>query len=123
MAREFNLQKDGYQIVKNIKRSKWFPFDTGNLKHNGVKGKMKNSRNFWIKYDSQRVKYIPFLENGTLPHDIPRAFGRPLPFGIGGRFEGKFHPGSFKHADFISENSIQEVLRFYVRNYNATMNK
>lgn len=56
----------------------------------------------------------PLLEGGTLPHDIPRAFGRDdmwspfkfrgdftlYPFGIGGRFGDKFHPGSFKHEGF-----------------------
>src|SRR5689334_7592171 len=32
---------------------------------------------------------------GTVPHDIPGAWGRPLPFGIGGRFgDNKFHPGN-----------------------------
>lgn len=31
---------------------------------------------------------------GTKPHDIPGAFGIPPPFGIGGQFDGKFHPGT-----------------------------
>ena len=33
------------------------------------------------------------LETGTKPHDIPNAFGFGEKFGIGGRFDGKFHPG------------------------------
>lgn len=35
-----------------------------------------------------------WVENPTRPHDIPGAFGYKLPFGIGGRFNGKFHPGT-----------------------------
>lgn len=36
----------------------------------------------------------PHVEWDTRPHDIPQAFGRPYPFGVGGRFDGKFHPGT-----------------------------
>ncbi len=36
----------------------------------------------------------PHVEWTTRPHDIPGAFGRPYPFGVGGRFEGRFHPGT-----------------------------
>lgn len=36
----------------------------------------------------------PYVEWNTRPHNIPGAFGRPYPFGIGGRFKGLFHPGT-----------------------------
>jgi hypothetical protein len=41
-----------------------------------------------------RTSYSLFLHNGTPPHDIPGAFGIPAPFGIGGSYAGKFHPGT-----------------------------
>jgi hypothetical protein len=40
-----------------------------------------------------RTSYSLFVHEGTGPHDIPGAFGIPAPFGIGGKFDGKFHPG------------------------------
>jgi hypothetical protein len=45
-------------------------------------------------FETDRVPVADFVLGGTKPHDIPGAFGYPLPFGIGGRFEGKFHPGT-----------------------------
>lgn len=45
----------------------------------------------------ERTSYALFVHEGTKPHDIPGAFGIPSPFGIGGRFDGKFHPGG--HAN------------------------
>jgi hypothetical protein len=52
---------------------------------------------------------------GVVAHDIPRAFGKPLPFGIGGRFEGKFHPGypydETLHKDFEDlETQARQVI-------------
>lgn len=41
-----------------------------------------------------RTSYSLYLHEGTAPHDIPGAWGHPAPFGIGGRFDGKFHPGT-----------------------------
>lgn len=41
-----------------------------------------------------RQSYALFVHEGTVPHDIPNAFGWGRNFGIGGRFDGKFHPGS-----------------------------
>lgn len=45
-------------------------------------------------FETDRSPVAKFVLGGTKPHDIPGAFGYPLPFGIGGRFEGKFHPGT-----------------------------
>lgn len=41
-----------------------------------------------------RTSYSLFVHEGTDPHDIPGAWGIPAPFGVGGRFDGKFHPGT-----------------------------
>lgn len=41
-----------------------------------------------------RQSYSLAVHEGTAPHDIPGAWGIPAPFGIGGRFDGKFHPGT-----------------------------
>jgi hypothetical protein len=45
-------------------------------------------------YETDRTPVAKWVLGGTKPHDIPGAFGYPSPFGIGGRFEGKFHPGT-----------------------------
>lgn len=43
---------------------------------------------------ASRTSYSLYVHDGTTPHDIPGAFGLPAPFGIGGQFDGKFHPGT-----------------------------
>jgi hypothetical protein len=40
-----------------------------------------------------RTAYAYYIHEGTKPHDIPNAFGWGPTFGIGGRFDGRFHPG------------------------------
>lgn len=51
-----------------------------------------------------RTSYALFVHEGTQPHDIPGAWGIPAPFGIGGRFDGKFHPGHPGPNRFLSDN-------------------
>ena len=95
--------------MRQIKASAWFPLKTGKLRDSAVYQtpviSMFGASVSTITFDSAVAPYIPYLQEGTSPHDIPHAFGRPLPFGIGGRFEGKFHPGSHKHDGFISNKS------------------
>jgi hypothetical protein len=50
-------------------------------------------------FDTDRSPLATWILGGTKPHDIPNAFGWGPTFGIGGRFEGKFHPGT-KPNDF-----------------------
>jgi hypothetical protein len=93
-----------------IKSAAWFPLKTGKLRDMAVyvapKPKLMGSSASAIFFDASIAPYLDFLEDGTGPHDIPRAFGYPLPFGIGGRFSGKFHPGSVKHKGFIANKSV-----------------
>lgn len=124
-----------FLALQTIRSSAWYPLKTGNLRDNATYQRpvpaligMSASS---IVFDESVAPYIPFLEYGTKPHDIPGAFGRPLPFGIGGRFtsshsvrdpygyldridvnehlfkikRGYFHPGSTKHVGFIADRS------------------
>ena len=50
-----------------------------------------------------RTSYSLFVHEGTVPHDIPNAFGWGPTAGIGGRFDGKWHPGT-KPNRFLSDN-------------------
>lgn len=92
-----------------IRASAWFPVKTGRLRDSGtyqapmpsVMGASASA----IVFDESVCPYIPYLEYGTSPHDIPGAFGYPLPFGIGGAFDGFFHPGSVKHKGFIEDKA------------------
>lgn len=114
---DFNLEQVGIEVTNLIKRQSWFPYKTGNLKFNATQGAMYDETTFRIHFDSSVAPYVEYLEEGTDPHDIPRAFGRPLPFGIGGRFDGKFHPGSKKHKGFISEKSVNAIINYIVTKY------
>lgn len=108
----FNLTELGNEVTDLIKRQPWFPYQSGHLKFDATKGAPLDNTTYRIHFDSSVAPYIPYLEEGTDPHDIPRAFGRPLPFGIGGRFDGKFHPGSRKHVGFIKDKSVGTIVQY-----------
>lgn len=114
---DFNLEQVGIEITERIKKQSWFPYKTGNLKFNATQGAMYDANTFRIHFDSSIAPYVEYLEEGTDPHDIPRAFGRNLPFGIGGRFNGKFHPGSKKHQGFIKDKCVNEIITFITQRY------
>lgn len=115
--RNFNLEELGNEVTDLIKRQPWFPYKSGHLKFDATKGHLLEPTIYCIKFDSSVAPYIPYLEEGTDPHDIPRAFGRPLPFGIGGRFDGKFHPGSKKHVGFIKDKSVNTIVQYIQSRY------
>lgn len=115
-----DIYREGEEVLKLIKEASWFPYKSGNLRNNATIG-MSNGYDYLITFDSTVAPYVGYLEEGTLPHDIPRAFGRPLPFGIGGRFNGKFHPGSFKHQGFISDKSVNAIVNYFVSKYNGVV--
>ena len=116
--KSFNLESLGNEVTDLIKRQPWFPYDKGTLKFHATKGALLDSTTYRIHFDSSVLvamtgsDYLSALEEGTDPHDIPHAFGRPLPFGIGGRFDGKFHPGSKKHVGFIKDKSVGAIVQY-----------
>lgn len=114
---DFNLEQVGIEVTALIKRASWFPYKTGNLKFNATQGAMYDATTFRIHFDSSVAPYVEYLEEGTDPHDIPHAFGRPLPFGIGGRFDGKFHPGSRKHQGFIKDKAVGTIVDYISTKY------
>lgn len=119
----FNLEQVGNELTSMIKEASWFPYKTGNLKFNATQGAMYSDNIYRIHFDSSIAPYVEYLEEGTRPHDIPGAFGKPLPFGIGGRFDGKFHPGSTKHKGFISEKCVNTIVDYIAQRYNGQVEK
>lgn len=115
----FNFEYDCDEVLYLIKRASWFPYKSGNLKFHATQGVMLTSDTYMIHFDSTIAPYVEYLEEGTGPHNIPRAFGRPLPFGTKGKFNGKFHPGSTKHQNFIKEKCVNEIINFFSSKYNA----
>ena len=114
-----NLEQIGEDSLELIKRATWFPFNSGNLKFNATRGNMLNKNTYVITFDSTIAPYIAALEEGSKPHDIPRAFGRDFPFGLGGRFDGKFHPGSSKHKGFIGDKSVKAIINMIKTKYDG----
>ena len=105
-----DLNSYGSQFVSALKRNKYLmPYKTGNLR-NSVSGIARSPDLFEIEYDGTQAPYIQYLEEGTDSHNIPRAFGRKLPFGTKGRFNGKFHPGSLRWRGFISSKTIEILI-------------
>lgn len=118
---DFNLEKVGEEVTILIKQQVWFPFKTGKLKFHATSGMMIDSRTYRIHFDSTIAPYVEYLEEGTEPHNIPRAFGRALPFGTKGRFNGKFHPGSTKHKGFIKEKSVNAITDYIATRYKGVV--
>ena len=117
----FDLEREGNIILMLIKRASWFPYKSGNLKFSASSGTMYDNTTYRIHFSSIIAPYVEYLEEGTSPHDIPRAFGKDLPFGIGGRFDGKFHPGSTKHKGFISHKAVNEIINYIMTKYDGSI--
>lgn len=116
-----NLEQIGENCLGNIKKANWFPYRTGNLRNHATLGGMITDDTYCITFDGQIAPYVSALEEGTKPHDIPCAFGKEFPFGIGGRFDGKFHPGSSKHKGFISDKSVNTIINYIKTKYNGEL--
>ena len=106
------IETIGHDCLRVIKNQAWFPFKTGNLKFNATRGELLDNTTYRITFDSIIAPYIASLEEGSAPHDIPNAFGKGMDFGIGGRFDGKFHSGSQKHKGFISQKCIKAIVNY-----------
>lgn len=115
-----SVEEIGNKVLAEIKGAPWFPYKTGNLKFNATSGRMISDKTYLIHFDGTIAPYVAALENGSTPHDIPGAFGKDFPFGIGGKFDGKFHPGSKKHQGFISNKCINTIIDFIVTRYEGT---
>lgn len=117
----YALEILGDTVTHLIKNASWFPFKSGRLKFHATSGRMVGMDTYRIQFSGTIAPYVEYLEEGTAPHDIPRAFGRALPFGIGGRFDGKFHPGSTKHKGFIKDKAVNTIVNFIVTRYGGTV--
>ena len=124
------------KIVGAIKSNSLFPFDTGNLKNKATSWRFTQD-GYVIEINGTIAPYVEYLENGTLAHNIPRAFGKSLPFGTSGNFDlygnrlgkigtwqgntytyvndmsGYFHPGSRKHKGWMEFTIVSEIIEFY----------
>jgi len=116
-----NLERLGEDCTRLIKQSHWFPYKTGRLRDEATGGNLINSDTYEIKFDGTVAPYVVYLEEGTKEHDIPGAFGRAFPFGIGGRFNGKFHPGSKSHVGFIGNKSVNTIINYICSKYNGEL--
>ena len=117
----FNLKRDCDYITDKIKHASWFPYRQGVLQKSATTGELISPTCYRINFNSQVAPYVVYLEEGTSPHNIPKAFGYPLPFGTSGRFEGKFHPGSRIHQGFIKEKCIREIVEYFTKKYNGVL--
>lgn len=127
---KININRDKHEITKLIRYSGITPYKTGKLKFNAIRFSSQKNK-ITITYKDSIAPYIDYLEYGTEPHDIPFAFigkgnwkwwypykdGVPFLFGMGGRFNGKFHPGSKKHKGFIANKTVNAIIEFYKNMY------
>ena len=126
----FPLEQEGNRVTALIKQSSWFPYAkhvsisspyrSGNLRDHATSGQMYFDGVYRIHFSSSVAPYVEYLEEGTKPHDIPNAFGIEG-LGIGGRFDGKFHPGSTKHKGFISVKSVGAIVDYISLKYNGVV--
>ena len=123
----------GEKCLAQTKQDSAFPFRSGRLKNNATNGFLVDSNTYCINFNSTIAPYVVYLQEGTGPHDIPFAFvgkgnwawwhpykdGVPFLMGMGGRFNGKFHPGSTKHKGFI-DKIVLNLTRFISSEYNGS---
>ena len=131
----FDLEKAGEEVLAKIKSASWFPYKFGNLRDKATSGNLIDPNTYLISFDGEIAPYVEYLEEGTSEHDIPFAFvgkgnfvwwypyGNDVPFlfGMGGRFNGKFHPGSTKHKGFISNKSVNAIIDFFRSKYGGSL--
>jgi hypothetical protein len=92
----------GVAEVVKVKAQSNAPVDTGCLRDSIVKRFVSGSITglvVTIQCDTApcsptHTAYSLFVHEGTEAHNIPNAFGYGPTFGVGGRFDGLFHPGT-----------------------------
>ncbi len=99
-------------VSEKVKRSSYFPVKTGYLRDYATYTRYEGGNSFSLVFQGAFAPYVTWLEEGTGPHDIPNAFGMGPDFGIGGRFDGKFHPGSTIHQGFISNKAYSAAIGY-----------
>lgn len=131
---EVNFTRDGQEILSAIQNDPNLPYDTGWLKNHITLGckelKDKKEIKIFLSGAEGKVPYAVYLQEGTGPHDIPHAFGYGTkrlpkankytgvePFGVGGKFNGFFHPGSTKHKGFIENVLVANCINYYKSHY------
>ena len=128
----YNFKRDTRNIFNHIRRPAknggCMPYASGNLANNATQCFYLDKDTFCIAILGDVAPYAPYLNEGTIQHDIPNSFNRGPKFGIGGRFFGKFHPGSIKWIGFIDDvlrnNSIMDyTLNYFIKNYGAVVAK
>lgn len=93
-----------FQITK-----KTLPYRTGNLAYNAFYKRPTGEASYELGIDLTIAPYAQYLNNGYPEYNIPGAFGRKLPFGTYGRFNGKFHPGSYKYKGFWNDTMVHFI--------------
>lgn len=128
----YNFKRDCRNIMRHIKTPKQrggcMPYDTGHLAREATQGRFFGDDKYTITINTGDNKkgapYAIYLNEGSKPHNIPNSFGYGYYFGIGGRFNGKFHPGSLKHKGFYDSNKnpnsiLNYTIYYFVNHYNA----
>ena len=117
----FNYKRDCANIYRHIRmphaRGGCMPYKTGRLANQATTGRLFGNDIYVITISGNMAPYAASLEDGSKPHNIPKAFGKPLPFGTMGRFDGKFHPGSKKWKGFISDYNRDDAIIGYALSY------
>lgn len=132
--KQIDPNRDAQYIGFLIKYDKLLPYESGKLQRSittEVKSYYK-SQEIKVYLSGDRVPYAGFLEEGTAPHDIPHAFGygsiypgkpnpytHQEPYGVGGRFNGKWHPGSTKHKGFVENVMLNNCLNYLKNAYDV----
>jgi len=118
----FNLKNDGDELVENIRQQTWFPYKTGNLRDNALKGEeILSGETYLIKFDTQVAKYIPYLEEGKNKTIIRNNY-RPIA-GFATSFHTNYTSGFSsvtkvgKHMGFISDKTINYILDYFKYKY------
>lgn len=117
------IREDSKNIKKQLLRKSFIPVDTGRLKSSIHSVSTSTRSQIVFDCSESGAPYIRYLNDGTGPHDIPNSFGYGEDYGIGGRFDGKFHPGSTKHKNFINEKSVNFIIDYLCKKYNGRVIK